>query len=308
MPPTETQLHLNAGHTIAQQLYSALAFLDSLGISHRDIKPSNVLLTTSDATSSASFLLKLCDFGTATDEDRPLTCSTSTHPYTPPELLFSPKKGYDGGKVDVWQAACVVAEIFGEREALGGEGNGGSRQRPLPTAGENQDDDDDDDPFADDTPNWQHLQRTLFSTDPGADAAWLERGTLSAPPPPQQQQPSPIARQHRTLFPRSKPSMGGNDLALASAHFDFCGLPDADQVQLWPEAVDYQPSLERMPFPRRLAPKQPEEMRRRCVLLAGDDVKVQAILDVLLGSLQLSQGRRWNASMAVERLCGGAVP
>lgn len=325
-PPPSSLNHINAGYRIALQLYTALAFLSSIGIAHRDIKPSNVLLTSSDPLAEAEgetrFQLKLCDFGTATDQARPTTCSTSTHPYTPPELLFSPKEGYDAGKVDVWQAACVVAEVFGERLGGGGAQPMITRKRSHSDANapdeQDDDDEDDDDPFADSSsstqrqPNWHSLQRTLFSDSSTADDTWLRRpgnypsSSSSSAPPAQPMEP----RHHRTLFPRSKPSMGGNDLALASAHFDFCGLPQADQEHLWPEAKHYQPSLARMPFPRREPPKQPDELLRRCVLLKvqegqegeqGGD-KVEALVQVLLNCLQLSPGSRWTAAQVVSRL------
>ncbi|CAO1619259.1 unnamed protein product [Parajaminaea phylloscopi] len=117
------QSRVDIGIRLMAQLLSALEFLHSQEIYHRDIKPANVLLTHSQAVLDRDFEVRLCDFGTAWQsatrdgsvehrQGRPQTCSTSTHPYTPPELLFAPTHGYDGSKVDLWELACVVAELF----------------------------------------------------------------------------------------------------------------------------------------------------------------------------------------------------
>lgn len=341
------------GYTLATQLYSALAYLHSRNVYHRDVKPSNILLTSKDILSD-QFQIKLCDFGTGVqlaDGDLPAkTCSTSTHPYTPPELLFSPKNGYDASKVDVWEAACVIAEIFGPTQEDVQSGQGPTRKRSYqdieqcdeadedpfgeaPASSSSQlqlfpdngdEDDEDEDEFwgssstttKNDDDQWKSLQRTLFSNAPNADDTWLRKGhtkpSLSAPlPAPPQSQPQATQRQHRPLFPRSNPSsLGGNDLSLAAAHFEFCGLPSLDQQHLWPESIDYQPSFQRLPFKRSEPPKQPQELLKRCALLQSNDMeeenRVHTLVKVLLGSLELSPGKRLAAQECQDLLSAQA--
>ncbi|CAO1629899.1 unnamed protein product [Sympodiomycopsis kandeliae] len=348
------------GYKLATQLYSALAYLHSQNVYHRDIKPSNILLTTDDILSETC-QIKLCDFGTGVhipdSHQRAKTCSTSTHPYTPPELLFSPKYGYDAAKVDVWEASCVLAEIFGPTEAdeqqqqqqqqqqqapnrkrshqddddeqVGDEDADAFWGAPLSSSSQNnlqlftdngeEDDEDEDEfwvttssntsqPFSTDNDQWKSLQRTLFSSASGADDTWLKRGTphkSALGPSVQASRPAPTVfhRKHRPLFPRSNPnSLGGNDISLATSHFQFCGLP-TDQ-DLWPESKDYQPSFERMPFKRCEQAEQPNELLARCTLLRGDEKKVQVLVQVLLGCLELSPGKRLEAQKIQDLLQG----
>lgn len=225
---TEPQRHIFA-HKLANQLFSALDFLHSSGIYHRDVKPGNILLSGRPTDSDpASISMKLCDFGTAfassSKKERPSTSSTSTHPYTPPELLFSPTGGYDGRAVDVWEAACVVAEVLGElrAESVGEEAPGMHL------------DDEDDDPFERSDDEDERIGRDLDRQclwPAGPDDTDNEEDdhdqAVSAPRFSIQSSKKTYKRQ--TLFKE-----GRGDIVLAADIFALLGLPEGDREDLWP--------------------------------------------------------------------------
>ena len=90
----------------AWQLLRALGFLHAKGIIHRDVKPQNILVEDN------KFAMKLCDFGSAKKIDYK-TASVSyicSRYYRAPELQFGATKYNE--KVDIWGAACVIAELI----------------------------------------------------------------------------------------------------------------------------------------------------------------------------------------------------
>lgn len=103
-------LTLSATRAYARDILSALEFCHGQNVMHRDVKPENLLLARDGR-------LKLTDFGLARET---LTTSEplSQHKYTPqmvtlwyraPEILVG--EAYGPG-VDVWSAACVIAEML----------------------------------------------------------------------------------------------------------------------------------------------------------------------------------------------------
>jgi cyclin-dependent kinase 7 len=99
-----TETHVKC---LSSQLLKGLAALHSLSFLHRDVKPANVLLN------YTSGIANLTDFGTArtiSHKRRPLTPRCTTECYRAPELFYGAK--FYGPSVDVWSAACVIAELF----------------------------------------------------------------------------------------------------------------------------------------------------------------------------------------------------
>lgn len=91
---------------MAHQLVTSIFFCHTRNIFHRDLKPQNILV---DANGN----IKLADFGLGRLASIPLRVYTSevvTLWYRPPELLLGAK--YYDSSVDVWSAACIIAEII----------------------------------------------------------------------------------------------------------------------------------------------------------------------------------------------------
>ena len=88
------------------QTLRGLAYIHACGITHRDIKPQNILIDPSTQ------VLKLCDFGSAKRLIRgePSVSYICSRYYRAPELIFGSTE-YTSA-IDVWSAACVVAELM----------------------------------------------------------------------------------------------------------------------------------------------------------------------------------------------------
>ena len=88
--------------SIARQLFSALHYLDSLGLVHRDINPANILIVKG--------VVKVVDFQTAVCYRNALIRGVvGTAPYQAPEMWDY--SGYDS-KVDVWSAGAVLSKLL----------------------------------------------------------------------------------------------------------------------------------------------------------------------------------------------------
>ncbi|KAJ1812066.1 glycogen synthase kinase 3 [Coemansia sp. RSA 2599] len=97
------------------QLFRSLNFIHSMGICHRDIKPQNLLVDSSTA------VLKLCDFGSAKMlvAGEPNVSYICSRYYRAPELIFG-ATNYTG-KIDIWSAGCVFAELMMMQPIFPGE-------------------------------------------------------------------------------------------------------------------------------------------------------------------------------------------
>ena len=84
--------------------------MHEVGVWHRDVKVDNLML---DAEGTVKFIdfniSKLLD-GTAASGGRH-TKNVVTRNYRAPEIFFG-DASYDGQRVDVWSAGCVMAELL----------------------------------------------------------------------------------------------------------------------------------------------------------------------------------------------------
>lgn len=102
MPPVTIQ-------RLSRELLTGINFLHSHRIIHRDLKPQNLLI-------SSQGHLKIADFGLAKTYsfETKLTSVVVTLWYRAPEVLLA--QTYNSS-VDIWSAACIIAEMF-SRKAL----------------------------------------------------------------------------------------------------------------------------------------------------------------------------------------------
>lgn len=338
--PLSSDDRVDFANRLAVQLFLALDYLHSQGVYHRDVKPSNLLLT--NAASDAKLIndceIRLCDYGTAwtstssgSQSSRPKTCSTSTHPYTPPELLFSPEDGYHGPSIDVWESVCTLSEIFApiEVDPQSAEAmvHGATHDPFAPTQGldfggeadtsrsrEASVDSDDipeemmlgapssDDPGAgadaDAQVNWKREEARLFFGDlNGSNGNGRSRdddmlGTRGIQKQSQRQAPRPPPVSHRRA---SFFNGAQGDLGLAADHFELLGLPEADRSDLWPEAVRFRPPLDRFPF-KRIPLRSQEQLE--------DELKVK--LPLLRAALEEQSGSTASGAQAfLDIVVGG---
>ena len=106
-------LPLESVRLFSSQILGALVCLDDAKIVHCDVKPENILLAPrrggDGGEDGAASVCKLIDFGSACVEGRSSQTYVQSRFYRAPEVLVGAP--YDGA-IDVWSAACVVAELM----------------------------------------------------------------------------------------------------------------------------------------------------------------------------------------------------
>lgn len=98
----------DVAHFYFRQLFNAVEFCHSKGVTHRDVKPENILL---DSYGN----VKLTDFGFATcfrykGTERKLDKKCGTPPYVAPEVYAEQK--YDGNLIDYWSCGVVLVALL----------------------------------------------------------------------------------------------------------------------------------------------------------------------------------------------------
>ncbi|XP_061592783.1 STKc_p38 domain-containing protein [Cololabis saira] len=85
------------------QLLRGLKYIHSAGIIHRDLKPGNLAV-------NENCELKILDFGLARHTESEMTGYVVTRWYRAPEVIFNWM--HYSQTVDVWSAACILAEMI----------------------------------------------------------------------------------------------------------------------------------------------------------------------------------------------------
>ncbi len=112
---SKQQLSVNHIQWITYQMFCGLKYLHSANILHRDLKPENILI-------NSDTCIRISDFGLArvqNDHEAFMTLYVATRWYRAPEVILS-WKDYSKA-IDVWSAACVVAELISNRPLFAGQ-------------------------------------------------------------------------------------------------------------------------------------------------------------------------------------------
>lgn len=276
-------------YSTARDLFSALAFLHSNQIAHRDIKPSNILID------YKTLSIVLIDFGTShvpsfspgDDGKGGMTSEVGTGPYRAPESLFCPLNGYSPDKVDIWQAGTTLAQFFLPLQKV-------QVKKPLVKKEKAHKPIEEDDRL-----DWE---KALWADD--AEQSWSQLDTEWKSDHSdqffyhaQQAKEQEVAEEtlsgwkRKTLFDSSR-----GDIGLASSIFQLKGLPESNVE--WPEAEFFQPSLERMPFPRR--PAAPKGLMS--LLMNDNPSSMTSVVGVIDQCIQLSSSKRISADEAAQQV------
>lgn len=88
--------------TYFRQIINAVAFMHKNGIAHRDLKPENILFLSGD-----SKILKIVDFGFATETNNSMNTPCFTLGYAAPEMLFGNGMQYTEA-CDLWSLGVIL--------------------------------------------------------------------------------------------------------------------------------------------------------------------------------------------------------
>ncbi|SPO25185.1 related to SGV1 - Cyclin-dependent protein kinase [Ustilago trichophora] len=271
-------------YNVTKQLLEGLHFLHAKRVAHRDVKPSNVLI-------SHNGRLKLIDLGIAyydtsfsgtrlrdpllLEQDSAkgergrgeggkegqgegegggrMVHQVGTGVYRAPELLFSPKYGYDAFKLDIWACGVSLAEFFTSLTpslAVSCSNEGSLNMpsldvEPQPQAQqEEQEDERKDWQKAFDNSNPLLPPSSPSSSSSNSDFFWEEEQQYQSLSPSFPSKSTPSSNFTRTPLFSTHASKG--DIPLASNIFSILPLPSSPK--LWPEAIHFQPPLHRLPF------------------------------------------------------------
>ncbi|KAK9462116.1 kinase-like protein [Lipomyces oligophaga] len=111
----KTRMTIAEIRDLAHQLFLALAHLENNHVLHADLKPDNIFLN------KAHTSLKLGDLGSASDiSDNEITPYLASRFYRAPEIIVGLPYSY---AVDIWSAACTLAELYTGRVLFPGSTN-----------------------------------------------------------------------------------------------------------------------------------------------------------------------------------------
>ncbi|KAM6924933.1 mitogen-activated protein kinase 14A [Xenentodon cancila] len=108
------------------QLLRGLKYIHSAGIIHRDLKPGNIAV-------NENCELKILDFGLARHTESEMTGYVVTRWYRAPEVIFNWM--HYSQAVDVWSAACILAEMITGQVLFQGQDSINQLQKILHVTG-----------------------------------------------------------------------------------------------------------------------------------------------------------------------------
>ena len=98
---------------LAQQLFKALLIMQTCNLVHCDLKPENIMVRVSHKTE-----IKIVDLGSSCESGKSVFKFVQSRFYRAPEVTL----GLDyGPAIDVWSAACILAELYMGRPLFSSE-------------------------------------------------------------------------------------------------------------------------------------------------------------------------------------------
>jgi len=108
-------IQVEAVRAYGRQLFTALKYMERLGIVHADLKPDNIVVN------DKYNLLKVCDFGSACNaDDNEITPYLVSRFYRAPEIMMGLQFGCP---IDMWAAGLTLFELYTGKIAFMGQSN-----------------------------------------------------------------------------------------------------------------------------------------------------------------------------------------